>query len=272
MLNTKYFIVSAGKEGGTRAQKNPLALGNAWFPDSVMFVENADEELNRMGNMYEIKMLDGSEFMVNGKKVTNASVGNHDKVKIDTVTFDVSSFPLFRGMTDTFGISQRVNKDATVEKYITPKIKGATEELFVVKHFYDFEPEKFAIIDKRFEDYLKGYAVTEDSVRSIKLISYKPNYLVYESKTSKEALAVFSEIYYDKGWKAFIDGKEAEHIRADYVLRAMRIPAGDHKIEFKFEPQSYFVGEKVAMASSALILLMFIGIIGREIMNARRKE
>jgi len=72
-------------------------------------------------------------------------------------------------------------------------------------------------------------------------------------------LAVFSEIYYPKGWKAFIDGKETPHIQADYVLRAMVIPAGKHQVEFKFEPASYFVGNKVSLASSILLLLAIGG-------------
>ena len=195
MMNTKYFIVSAGKDKGTQAEPNYTALGNAWFPDSVMMVANADEEMNRIGNMYQVKMLDGTEFTENGKKVTSALIGYHDNVKIDTVTFDASSFHLFKGMTDTLGILQGATKEGIVEKYIAPKSKGATEKLFSVTHFYEFNPRTHAIIDKRFEDYLKGFVTQADSSCSIKLLSYQPNDLVYESKTSKEDLAVFSEIY-----------------------------------------------------------------------------
>jgi uncharacterized membrane protein YfhO len=76
---------------------------------------------------------------------------------------------------------------------------------------------------------------------------------------SGSQLAVFSEIYYPKGWKAFIDGKETPHVQADYVLRAMVIPAGKHQVEFKFEPASYFLGNKVSLASSILLLLAIGG-------------
>lgn len=272
MLNTRYFIVPAGKEQQPRAQFNPGALGNAWFPDSVIMVANADEEMNHIGNMYEMKMLDGSSFTVNNKSVTTAVIGNHDKVKIGDTDFDVSIFPMIPGMTDTFGLAQRTNKDGSAEKIITTKSKGAAGPFFTVTNFYEFNPRKDAIIDKRFADYMKGYTVTPDSLRSIRLLSYEPNNLVYQSKTSKEALVVFSEIYYAHGWKSFIDGKEAPHIRADYVLRAMRIPAGEHEIEFKFEPKSYFLGEKIAMVSSALILILFFGVIGNGILKARAKK
>ncbi len=272
MLNTKYLIIPTGKEGATQVRQNSSAVGNAWFPDSIIFVANADEEMNHIGNMYEMKMLDGSSFTVNNKSVTVATIGNHDKIKVDTADVDVSSFPMFLGMSDTFGIAERVNKNATTERYVTTKSKGASEKFFIVKNFYDFNPRKDAIIDKRFEDYMKGYTVTPDSNRTIKLISYQPNDLVYESKASHEALAVFSEIYYGNGWKAFVDGKEKPHIRVNYVLRAMRIPAGEHKIEFKFEPESYFVGEKVALASSLLILILFFGVVGKELIPRLKRK
>jgi hypothetical protein len=101
-----------------------------------------------------------------------------------------------------------------------------------------------------------------DSSATITLLEEKPNQLRYESKSQASGLAVFSEIYYPKGWKASIDGKEAPILRADYILRALEIPAGNHTIEFKFEPEAYTVGNKVTMASSWLVLLILLGSIG----------
>lgn len=94
--------------------------------------------------------------------------------------------------------------------------------------------------------------------------SYAPNDLKYTSKSSRESVIVFSEIYYQPGWDAFIDGKKADHFRCNYILRGMRVPAGEHQIEFKFEPQSYFAGEKVAYGSSAIILLLALGLVYRD--------
>jgi uncharacterized membrane protein YfhO len=71
-------------------------------------------------------------------------------------------------------------------------------------------------------------------------------------------------VYYDKGWQAYIDDKPVPHIRADYLLRAMRIPEGNHIVEFKFSPRSYHTGEKVSLASSLLMILLAIGIFYRE--------
>jgi uncharacterized membrane protein YfhO len=123
----------------------------------------------------------------------------------------------------------------------------------------NFNPDKIAIIDKRFEDNLKGKEIRNDTLSVIKLIEYQPNHLVYSSKSSADQLAVFSEIYYDKGWNAYIDGKPAPYFRTDYVLRAMIVPAGDHTIEFKFEPRVYKIGENISLISSILLILLLIG-------------
>jgi hypothetical protein len=102
-------------------------------------------------------------------------------------------------------------------------------------------------------------ATKADSTSTITLRDHQPNYLKYESQSAADGLAVFSEIYYPKGWKATIDGKEAEIIRADYVLRALSIPAGKHTIEFRFHPDAYFIGNKVTLASSWIMLLVVLG-------------
>ena len=101
-----------------------------------------------------------------------------------------------------------------------------------------------------------------DSTAMIKVTEHKPNYLKYESESILDGFAVFSEIYYPKGWKATIDGQETEILRADYVLRAMNIPAGKHIIEFTFKPEVYAVGNKVTQASSWLMVMALLGSLG----------
>lgn len=121
-----------------------------------------------------------------------------------------------------------------------------------------FEPKFTAVIDKHFENELQGFTPHADSTAQIKLTDYKPNHLTYQSKAIAEQLAVFSEIYYDKGWNAYLDGKLTPHFRANFVLRAMRVPPGEHKVEFKFEPATYYTGEKIALAGS-ILLFLFVG-------------
>ncbi|MEP5341531.1 MAG: YfhO family protein [Algibacter sp.] len=98
-----------------------------------------------------------------------------------------------------------------------------------------------------------------DSLAAIKLVEVKPNHLKYQSNNQKDGFAVFSEIYYGNGWKTLIDGKEANHIRVNYTLRGMEIPAGTHDIEFRFDPDVVKTGSKIALASSVLFGLLLLG-------------
>ena len=98
-----------------------------------------------------------------------------------------------------------------------------------------------------------------DTTGTIQVVQYKPNYIKYKSNNEKDALAVFSEIYYKNGWNAYIDGKLTDHFPVDYVLRAMEIPGGEHTIEFKFEPQVVKTGSVITLASCIGMLLLLIG-------------
>ena len=120
---------------------------------------------------------------------------------------------------------------------------------------------------KEFGTQLKNNTFVKDTLSSIKLISYKPNHLKYVSNNVNPGLAVFSEMYYADGWNATIDGKVASHFRADYVLRAMEIPAGKHTIEFKFEPQVVKTGSTIALISFILMILL----LGSAIYFERKK-
>ncbi|MFO7997520.1 MAG: hypothetical protein R6U86_00905 [Bacteroidales bacterium] len=168
MLNTRYFITNPE----TAPQLNPHALGNAWFVENFRIVNNADEEIQALG---------------------------------------------------------------------------------------EIDPAKTAVVDQRFDDHLQGKTLQPDPGADIDLVHYQPNKLRYRYTSRSEQLAVFSEIYYPDGWKVFIDGDEASHFRANYVLRAMVLPAGAHEVEFRFEPRSYFVGEKISLAFSILLVLIVAG-------------
>jgi len=141
-------------------------------------------------------------------------------------------------------------------------VNNADEEIAALT---DFDPSKTAIVDKRFSSYLDGFQTKTGDKGTIQLTSYKPNELVYKFNSGKSELVVFSEIYYDKGWKAFIDGKEMPYFRADYVLRAMVVPAGQHEITWKFKPTVYYTGGTISLISSLLVLLFFFGVLGLEI-------
>lgn len=135
-------------------------------------------------------------------------------------------------------------------------VNSADEEM---KALRTTDLKKTAIINQKYTLDFKNNLMAKDSVSSIKLITYKSNYIKYSSQNESEGLAVFSEIYYPKGWNVYIDGKINSHFRVDYVLRGMKIPAGKHTIEFKFEPQVVKTGSSIALISSILMLLLLIG-------------
>jgi len=124
---------------------------------------------------------------------------------------------------------------------------------------------QMAVSDKKFEAYLPVKEFQADSAATIVLTSYAPNELKYTSKSSVDGLAVFSEIYYEKGWNAYIDGVKTDHIRVNYLLRGLVLPAGEHEIEFRFHPASYYIGEKISFAGSLILILALAGIVYLEI-------
>lgn len=174
MLNAKYFIFPAGQQGQTVPIENPYTFGNAWFIDKIQYVNNANEEIDAIGQV---------------------------------------------------------------------------------------DLQQTAIVDSKFKEALKG--VNEgykDSLSTIRLTSYEPNQLVYETSSPQDGIVVFSEIYYP-GWTATIDGKPADIARADYILRAMNVPAGKHTIEMRFDPQSLHITEGIAYGAMALLLIGVIILI-----------
>ena len=112
----------------------------------------------------------------------------------------------------------------------------------------------------------------KDSTASIVLQKYKPNHLTYQSANPNASIAVFSEMYYDKGWNAYVDGKLRPHFRVNYVLRALKLDAGDHTIEFKFEPEVIQKGNTITLASSLILGLVVLGGIGFTFWRSRKKE
>ena len=144
-------------------------------------------------------------------------------------------------------------------------VNNANEEIDALDSII---PTETAVVDARFKDVLKGTTESyKDSLSSIRLTSYAPNRLTYETNNAQDGIAVFSEIYYPDGWHVTIDGQPAELARADYILRTMYVPAGQHTIEMRFDPTSLHVTEGIAYGALALLV---IGIIVA-VLTAKRK-
>jgi hypothetical protein len=150
-------------------------------------------------------------------------------------------------------------------------VANADEEM---KELGNFDPKKTVLIDTRYEEYVKGKSFQADSSAKIKMTEYEPNKLVYESDSKTEQIAVFSEVYYNgnQDWISSIDGKESPHFRANYLFRAMVIPAGKHKIEFKFAPPSIATGYKIDFIASILLILGLIGVVFMEFRKSKNDK
>jgi len=154
------------------------------------------------------------------------------------------------------------NPDALGNAWLVSNFQTVSTANAEIEALANFQAEQTAIVHEDFNDYINGLSPNGNG--TIDMIAYEPDHLKYQFNGNSEQFAVFSEIWYgpDKGWKSFIDGEEVEHIRVNYLLRGLRIPAGQHTIEFKFEPQSFYTGRTISLASSLIILVGFLGFTG----------
>ena len=167
-----------------------------------------------------------------------------------------------------------LNPDANGNAWFIEKlkvVKTADEEMKALdslrtKDVAVINPTALKIKGKTFGDFQR------DSLAKIDLIEYKPNHIKYKSTNSNDGFAVFSEMYYENGWNATIDGKEASIYRVNYALRGLEVPAGKHTIEFKFEPQVVKTGSTIVLFSTIGMLLLLIGGIYFESKEERAKK
>ena len=164
-----------------------------------------------------------------------------------------------------------INPNARGNAWFAEKVKmagNANEELSALR---SFAAGGEAIVDIKFRDQITRSEYPVSLNDTIYLVSYKPNELVYRYSAEGERLVTFSEIYYPAGWKSFVDGRETPHLRTNYVLRGMVVPAGDHEIRFSFEPESFYTGNKVSLASSILFILVLAGYLAVTVMKRSKK-
>lgn len=161
--------------------------------------------------------------------------------------------------------SMQANSTACGHAWFVEKVEFAKDNNQEMQAISSFDPQKVAIVNQEFKQEIEGKSVGVPKNGQIKLTSYHPDQLKYEYSVEKNVVAVFSEIWYPKGWKMYVDGEEKPYFRANYLLRAAVLPAGNHKIEWKFEPTSYFLGENISLFGSILLSLILAIAIYREI-------
>lgn len=162
-------------------------------------------------------------------------------------------------MPDSAGKSLKVvrNEQACGNAWFVKTIKyvkNADEEM---QSLSSFSARNEAIVDQQYKTL--DLSAGKDTLATIKLVEYSPDYVSYQTKSSVSQLAVFSEVYYDKGWRLEIDGIKRPYLRADYLLRAAQIPAGNHQVAFIFQPVSYLFGEYISKAGSVILVLLLAG-------------
>lgn len=137
-------------------------------------------------------------------------------------------------------------------------VSSAMDELLGIS---EVDLSNTAVIHEEFAEIL-GKETIGAEAGTIELISYHPDKLIYKANTASPQLTVFSEVYYSRGWKVYVNDVETPIIRANYILRAIFIPAGESTVEFRFEPTSYKCGKLISIAGSALLLgLLIYGIV-----------
>jgi len=267
MLNTKYFIQN-DRNNQAMPRLNQQAMGNAWFVNKVDWVNSPDMEIIHLETVIEIKNLnDNGMLRLYGRELrptdtlmlnSEIEIASDEENIIGKIKF--SDYRFAEGISYVIGNKPQDSSANFIDLSNKDYSKFIAEKQFEVRIIHTFNPHSTAIINTKFKDQINDNIQFEPSA-NIELVSYEPNHLIYQSKANSEQLAVFSEIYYDKGWKAFIDGNQTDFVQANYVLRAMNIPGGEHQIEFKFEPKSYLKGRWVNLIASISLIAIVLGLL-----------
>jgi len=174
---------------------------------------------------------------------------NHDVLDMMNVKYIITADP------KTQNVTMQNNATACGHAWFIERVKYAKDADEEMQAISSFNPKQEVIIDRKYKPLINEKDAFLDTNATIKLVSYNPDHMTYQTSSGGSQIAVFSEVYYDRGWKMYIDGKEAPYFRADYILRAAQIPLGNHKVEFIFHPVSYYTGETLSLVGSILLVL-----------------
>ena len=228
---TSYFHKSIGGYHGAKMERYQELIDSCIYPEIGAFGEAA----KKAQSIEELQ-----------KALDNTPIPALNMLNTKYVIYNPAAPPLTN--PNALGNAWFVEKPVITE--------NANKEISSVK---SFNPSKEAIINTAFRNLITKSSFPVQENEKIELVSYQPDELKYKYSAREEKLAVFSEIYYPAGWKCYLDGKESSYFRTDYVLRGMVVPAGDHEITFTFKPASYYVGNKISLASSVLLILLCAG-------------
>ncbi|MDF3027322.1 MAG: hypothetical protein K0S23_1629 [Fluviicola sp.] len=272
MLNVKYFLQS-DQQGLDTAIYNRTALGNAWLVKSVKEFSSPNDEIRALGNKFRLENRGPGILLVNGMPTKKAGIFGGEDLKYllqgkDTIPVQLAN-GLSKGQDAMFVIDVRgttnlvplMTLEADTAKSFTPLVYMNVES--------SFDPKNEAVMLNSFAKNLSAKKFSADGY--VKLEKSVPNKLTYTAEVKGNQLAVFSEIYYPIGWKAFVDNKEVPILKVNYLLRALELKDGHHKIEFVYDLPKYYTTNMIARVGS-IILFVLLGIALYTDFRNRRKE
>lgn len=251
MLNIKYIV------SGNQVSPRRTALGDAWLVREVETHKTPDEEIRALGAQMKISNLGDGKLYCAGKREDELNVFDGQSVKYILSTNDTIDVPLHNGVEGElkgYFVMDVNGKTGYVNRLTFENDSLKFQKLAVLERTNDFYPAKEAVMLETEAAKLSTKTFTGEG--SIKMTSYAPNKIEYEADVKGKQLAVFSEIYYKDGWKAYIDGKEQPILEVDYLLRGLELTDGKHKIEFKFDLPAYHTAGTMAYIGSFLLIVL----------------
>jgi hypothetical protein len=232
----------------------------------------ADREIMRDEGHYRVFDLSGSPFNTARTSFFHNSIGGYHAAKPGRMqelydfylsqnnlqVLNMLNTKYFIIPTEEGAVAQ-ANPETNGNAWFIQEVKMVDNANEAIQALDGINTKRVAVVDDDFAEFLPKKQFEADSTASIELVSYQPNELIYRASSESDRMVVFSEIYYPHGWQSYIDGEKVPHFRANYVLRAMMVPAGEHEITFKFEPEVVKTGSSIALASSILLGLLLIG-------------
>jgi len=275
MLNMRYKIQPVGNNEGKIVNssflgENPTAMGNAWLAKEIQTVQTADEEILALnsGNLYSVNAFGSHKLMINGVVDSAANVVETDTIELiyvmgidstgnlmsDTVPVQIPYQGVTAEMPLAFILGPQganwdyvVNVDSTEMPLLGVKSEGRS----------GWDPNKTTVVSQEFKSNISQDSYSGNG--TIEMTAYHPDHLTYKFSSTEKQLVVFSEIYYPIGWKALVDEKEVPISRVNYVLRAIEVEGGEHKIDLVYEVPSMKSSATLAWVGSILLLIILAG-------------
>jgi hypothetical protein len=270
MLNVKYFM-QQDESGTDLVRPNPTAMGNAWLVQRVEKYATPNDEIRGLGSQFKVVNKGQGQFLVNYIQQKDATIYGAENIQYVLPGRDTMEIPLSNGMTE--GTEAMFVMDVNGKSNLVPMSTMSLDtaksfiSLVSIKVINEFKPSEEAIMLTSEASKLSSSKFSGEG--TIKLLSYAPNKLVYSADVKGKQLAIFSEVYYPNGWKAFVDDKEVEIRKVNYLLRGLELAGGKHKIEFKYDSKKYRTANSISAISSTILLL---GIAFLIFMDWKRKR